>query len=305
MTRISRLLSIGAITLFVLSSACTMPVQVPATPSATLPTVQQLTIGPSLTADDTSSVTPAPAIPITGMDVVSLQCQFCVNNDAHAVLIMSNQAFFNVADPESGVTCLSAKEMDGRRILLCRGAQNASFVLNICVDNANCLEFPITLQPCPLVPVTGPGTPSAVPTVGALTPVILTPRNTLVPPTNRPGTNPTLTSAPSTPVPTNTNVVAPPATSTTEPLPEPSSTPEPPTVEPPQPTAQPPEPTAQPPEPTAVSGGGGGGGGGGEEDTFVICHVAQGNSNSRTTMTVSRNAWENVHSQHGDSRGAC
>ena len=300
MKRMSRLILIGAITLLVLSSACNVPALPASVPSATLPVAGQATSTP-LSIDIVNTDTPAPVIPITGMDVVSLQCQFCVNEEVHAVLIMSNQAFFHVADPDTGVTCLSAKEMDGRRILLCRGAQNASFTLNVCVDTTNCLEFPIKLQRCPLVPGAGTGTPTVPSTFVPLTPVILTPRNTLipstgVPPTGVPPTNAPSTVTPSTPVPTNTNASTPLPTSSTEPPPEPTSTPEPPTVEPA---------TVEPTEPIATSSQTGGGGGGGEEEQLVICHVSPGNPDQRRTITVSQSSWEEEHSQHGDSRGAC
>jgi hypothetical protein len=174
------------------------------------------------------------------MDVVSLQCQFCVNEEAHAVLIMSNQAFFNVADPGSGVTCLSAQEVNGRRILLCRGAQQASFSLNVCVDSANCLEFPITLQTCPLI---GSGTSTTTP----FAPILLTPispastpsqRNTVAPtatgirPTATleatvvtPVTEPTATEIGPVPSPVPTVVTEPPPPQPS-PIPEPSDTPE-------------------------------------------------------------------------------
>ncbi len=289
MKMLSRLVSIGAISLLFLATACTLPAGLPSTPSATLSAAEQSTAIPPSTAISTE--TPAPAIPITGMDVVSLQCQFCVNDETHAVLIMSSQAFFNVAEPNSGVTCLSAQEVNGRRILLCRGAQNASFTLNVCVDKANCLEFPITLQPCPLVPVTGSGTPTVAATFVPFTPVILTPRNNRVPPATEPGATNTATTVPATAMPTSTTVVTfVPTTSTTEPPPEATSTIEPATVEPPPPSA---------------TSGATGIGVLGLEGNLVICHVSQGSSNDRTTMTVSQASWDNVHSQHGDVTGVC
>lgn len=292
MTKITRLLSSGAILLLVLSTACNMPAP-PA--SGTLPAAGQVTNTP-LTINTVVSDTPAPVIPITGMDVVSMQCQFCVNEETHAVLIMSSEAFFSVADPSTGVTCLSAKEMDGRRILLCRGAQNAAFTLNVCVDNDNCLEFPITLQPCPLV--TGAGTLTAPATFVPLTPVILTPRNTLNPPPGGPSSGSPATAtaaivAPATTAPPNS---APTSTSAVPPVPTTIATTEPP---PPEPTSTAEPATVAPPPPSTVSGGGG------EEDSFVICHIPPGNPDQRRTMTVSQSDWDDEHSQHGDSRGAC
>jgi hypothetical protein len=168
MKRILRLILIGALTLIVISSACNLPAQPPGIQVATLPAAGHIT-STSSPVSTLSGGSPVPAIPITGMDAVSLQCQFCVNDEAHAVLIMSNQVFFSVSDPNTGVTCLSAQEIHGRRILLCRGVQQVSFNLNVCVDNANCLQFPITLQPCPLA---GTGTPT---TLTPFAPILLTP----------------------------------------------------------------------------------------------------------------------------------
>jgi hypothetical protein len=33
------------------------------------------------------------------------------------------------------------------------------FTLNVCVDNTNCKQMPLTLNPCPLIPQTGLLTP--------------------------------------------------------------------------------------------------------------------------------------------------
>jgi hypothetical protein len=295
MERISRLILTSVLALLILSSACNLPAQSLPTPPG------QFTATPSPITILSSTQTSTAFIPVTGVDVVSLQCQFCVNDETHAVLIISKLTSFNVSDPVSGVTCLMAKDVGDRRIVLCRGAPQASFNLNVCVDAANCLQFPITLQTCPLIPATGAGTAPVVPTFAPLTPVILTPQNaqdpspgdtsTIVPSTPVP-TNAGVTStvAPSTAVPTNTGVIPPLPTSATVPPPLPTSTAQPSTAEPPE-------------EPTATSSGTGGGGG--EGDSLVICHISPGNPDQQRTMTVSQSDWQNEHSQHGDSRGAC
>lgn len=259
MNIVPRRLLVCALFLILFVSSCNLPVASPAESIGTH-AVRQNTESPSQTIQLT------PLIPVTGVDVVSVQCQFCVHNEAHAVLIMSNQAFFNVAEPSNGITCASAKEIDGRRILLCRGAQQASFTLNICVDASNCLQFPVTLDTCPIIPQTGNGAGPII-TFTPRAPVLLTPINTLVP-------------AASTPVPAITDSNPPPVT-------EPSVT------EPPLPP-----PTVIVPLPTDGSGG--------EEETdVVICHIPPGNPENRRTMTVSQSEWEDEHSRHGDSLGAC
>lgn len=198
----SRLILSGWLGLLLLGTACSLPAQTPMVPTASISATPENTSTPAPTGTAINE-TPAVFIPITGMDVVTLQCQFCVKEEAHAVLIMSSQVFFNVSDPNTGVTCFSAQEQNGRRILLCRGAQQTSFDLNVCVANDNCLRFPIILQACPL---SGTGTPT---TLTPFTPLLLTPisasstpgpRNTPVP-----GTVPT-TETPA-PLPTETTVV--------------------------------------------------------------------------------------------------
>jgi hypothetical protein len=228
MKRISRLILIGMLALIVLTSACNLPAQIPPTPPGTPPSVGEFTGTPSPT-NTLSNETATPFIPITGMDVVSLQCQFCVNDEAHAVLIMSKLASFNVADPATAVTCLTAQETTDRRILLCRGAQESSFNLNVCVGNENCLQFAITLQTCPLIPQTGTGTP--VITFTPFAPILLTPRpgqSTPVPGPTQPETSPAPTTETTAPTPQPTIV-------TTEPPPEPTQI----TTEPPPQTSPP------------------------------------------------------------------
>jgi len=103
-------------------------------------------------------------IPITGDNVVFLQCQFCVAEETHAVLIFPASAYFDV-DQSSSATCLTADVVNNRRIVICRGPQETAFNISICSDPSNCLEFPVALQPCALLQ----GSNTAFP------PVILTP----------------------------------------------------------------------------------------------------------------------------------
>jgi hypothetical protein len=103
-----------------------------------------------------------------------MQCQFCVNNDTHALLIMPERASFVVLEPVVGINCLTAKVQNGQRVVLCRSANQPAFTLNVCIENANCLQFPIALQPCPGSPQTGVGTAIATfsgPTAVAVTPI--------------------------------------------------------------------------------------------------------------------------------------
>jgi hypothetical protein len=136
-------------------------------------------------------------IPITGDNVVFMQCQFCVGEETHAILIFPETAYFDV-DHSSPASCLTADVVSGRRIIICRGAQATSFNLSVCSDPSNCLQFPVVLQPCALLrnPVT------------TFPPVILTPvkkhksdngNNSAPPSVNQPTSLPPANSQPSEP----------------------------------------------------------------------------------------------------------
>jgi hypothetical protein len=234
----------GAVLLILLLGACNLPAVPP--PVSTESTTATVETQPTLPTS-TSELSPTAFIPITGMDVVSLQCQFCVKDQPHAVLIMSNQASFSVADPANGITCASAQEVNGQRILLCRGTQQSTFTLNVCVDANNCLQFPVTLQPCPLIPETGVGIGTPFVTSTPLTPIFLTPFNTLIPRPSRPRPTqtdeapplPTSTAAAATPQPTSTSGTSPLPTATDETIPTATEPPPAPTEETPAPTAVP------------------------------------------------------------------
>jgi hypothetical protein len=137
-----------------------------------------------------TSITVTPLIPITGENVVSQQCQFCVDNEVHAVLIFPDFAYFDVST-ETPVSCLTAAVTGGKRILICHGPQLTTFNLNVCSDPTNCLEFPVVLQPCPLLEAGA--TPAA-----SGTPYYLVPANTLKAPTRE--RTPAATAAPSSTV---------------------------------------------------------------------------------------------------------
>lgn len=208
MNVVSRALLFCALLLVAVSSSCNFPVATQAPVGTVLPSGPAATSAiPTSTLDLSASTA---MIPITGVEnIVSLQCEFCVNDEAHAVLILPESASFLVPDPLAGVTCLTVQVVNGRRIVICRGAQKTSFTLNVCVDNTNCTQLPITLNPCPLVPQTGLLTPRTTftPTIVALAsqPTAvpsISPSNTGTP------VNPS-TGMPATPVPTRMPTQAP------------------------------------------------------------------------------------------------
>ncbi len=209
MSRISRRILIGALVMIFLLSACDRLVLASPTPVWTVtPSGQPLSPTVVLPSATPAAGTLTPVIPITGENVVTLQCQFCVDAETHAVVLLPDSATFDVSS-DTPVSCLTASVTDGRRILICHGSSSTTFYLNICSDPANCSLFSVTLQPCPLVQADA--TPLATGTPSApinLTPVKPTknrtqPTDTAVPAgTSTPRAAPTA-STPATPLPTS------------------------------------------------------------------------------------------------------
>jgi hypothetical protein len=197
MSKISRQILIGALTVMFLSSGCGRLTLASPTPVWTdtprgQPPLPTMTPAASANATSTSvPITPEIQIPITGENVVSIQCQFCVDSEPHAILVFPDVAYFNV-DSSAPVSCLTADVVDGRRILICHGPQSTSFNLNICSDPSNCLQFPVALQTCSLLQ----GDASPLATTTPFAPFFLTPVNTLNAPNKKP-TQPAGTAVPS------------------------------------------------------------------------------------------------------------
>lgn len=236
-------LASGLLVIF-LSSACGAMAEGALTPVETILTdnpVQPVTPLPMSTAQPTATgLVITPLIPITGKNVVSLQCQFCVDGETHAVLVFPDIAYFDVV-AFTPVTCFTADVVNGSRILVCRGAQQTSFNLNICSDSTNCLQFPVALQECPLVQ---PGTPLVTST--PFTPFFLNPINTLEVREDDPS-QPSNTPVPSLTPPPDATTAPPPTSVTSEPPTNEPTDPPPPTDEP---TAEPTEPDDRPGRPT-------------------------------------------------------
>ena len=103
MKRISRIFLFGAVTVTLLAAACA-PVG-EGTPI--LPAQNDLTGSPTVFATDTAGTSQAtatnttltPSIPVTGLEVLSLDCQYCVDNIAHAQFVIPREANFRVTSP--------------------------------------------------------------------------------------------------------------------------------------------------------------------------------------------------------------
>src|SRR5512135_3118048 len=99
MKNVSHLFLFGALIFVLLTTACAGQ-QASPTPTATAPATAIIAATDTPAAADTSTVIPTttttPAIPITGANAVSVICQFCIDNLAHALLLIPAGATFTV-----------------------------------------------------------------------------------------------------------------------------------------------------------------------------------------------------------------
>jgi hypothetical protein len=128
-----------------------------------------------------------PVVPVTGMDIVLVDCQFCVDTLAHALLVLPDTATFEVVAANTTTTttttsalntnCSTIEVNNGKQVVLCSGPEMTPITLNICMNRNTCTSFPVQLLACPLTqapddgtgatttPTTGAGTVTAVPVI--------------------------------------------------------------------------------------------------------------------------------------------
>ena len=208
MNKISRFLLFGALTL-VLLTACTgqegsptaVGTTVPADVTAIFPPVvsqtAEIATNAAGTVDTTATIdTATPGVPLTGSDVILLECQYCIQGIAHALLVLPDTASYEtVADtatlstPGPDMGCNTVDTYQGRQVVICRAQENTSLNLNICTDGNNCQQLLVELQSCPLsqngtLEANGtntpePGLPKNTPVGGTTdTPVVVTATST-------------------------------------------------------------------------------------------------------------------------------
>ena len=199
MKKISRLFLFSALAIILLTAACAPEEEETPTGVATLPPVDltpsplatdgtgtagtETTATPDLTGtapaatDTTQTVatdtTQTSSIPVTGDEVILLECQFCVESMAHAVLVLSDVATFELVTSASTLStpgpdtgCETVQTFGGRQVVLCRAEENTSISLNICRDG-NCTELEVDLQSCP--DSNTPGAATNTPAPGGVT----------------------------------------------------------------------------------------------------------------------------------------
>lgn len=197
MQNLSRLFLFGASILVLLTAACAGQQGTPtATPQPSFTATVPSTDTPAATETASMTVTPdttlTPGIPITG-SIVSLQCQFCLDNAAHALLVIPAAATVTILTPTATVSsandvdtsCSSVETFRDKQVVLCRAPSNTSLNLNVCLDNS-CQQFTVTLQTCP---------PPTLNTASATTTVTVSPTVSRTPAAS-PTTSPTAVSSP-------------------------------------------------------------------------------------------------------------
>jgi hypothetical protein len=163
----------------------------------TLGSTENASTPATLVGTTATGITRTPGIPVTGLDIELVECQFCVDTLAHALLVLPDTATFDVTTPAASTTtstdalntnCSTIEVISGKQVVLCSGPEKTSITLNICTNANTCTDFPVDLQACPLTKsgtglptktqeAPGVGTASATPTPGRL----LTPSATATP----------------------------------------------------------------------------------------------------------------------------
>lgn len=190
MKKFSRLFVYGALMLALLTTACAeatpTTIVIPTEPgdstASLTPLGTEATASPVETLDGTTAVetaslpagtlvgqtpgtdtTQTPEVPVTGAELILLECQFCIQDAAHALLVLPDTATFEtvadaaaVSTPGPDTGCNTVDTYNGRQVILCRSQENTSINLNICTDGTNCTQLLVELQDCPDVIQPGP-----------------------------------------------------------------------------------------------------------------------------------------------------
>jgi len=141
------------------------------TPDLSTATASSGSVGGATQAPAVGSTRPA-GIPVTGQDIMLVECQFCVDTRAHALLVLPDTAIFKITSPASSTTtttdmqpnCTTVEINNGRQVVLCSGPEMTPLVVNICTDANNCTDFPVDLLACPLTQGGGSVSPAATQT---------------------------------------------------------------------------------------------------------------------------------------------
>ena len=114
---------------------------------------------PSIVGSPAAGLSPTAVIPVTGLDIMPVECQFCVDNMAHALLVLPDTATFEVASQSTTTTtgnttttvntnCSTIEVNNGKQVVLCSGPEKTAINLNVCVNASSgntCTNFPLQL----------------------------------------------------------------------------------------------------------------------------------------------------------------
>jgi hypothetical protein len=119
------------------------------------------------------------AIPVTGSEITLVDCQFCIDNLAHALLVLPDVSTFQLISPTpstnttttTAVSCSTIEVNNGKQVVLCSGPASTPVMLTICT-NGSCTNFPVNLQTCPVAQqqqaaTTAPDKSQSAPVAGA------------------------------------------------------------------------------------------------------------------------------------------
>lgn len=105
-----------------------------------------------------TGTTQSPVVPVTDQEIMLVECQFCVDTRAHALVVLPDTATFQITSPvpsantttDQQPTCTTVEVNNGRQVVLCSGPEMTPLVVNICTEATNCTDFPVDLLACPL-----------------------------------------------------------------------------------------------------------------------------------------------------------
>lgn len=119
---------------------------------------------PTIVGSPASGASQTAVIPVTGLEIMPVECQFCVDNMAHALLVLPDTATFEVVSQSTSTTtgnttttintsCSTIEVNNGKQVVLCSGPEKTAINLNVCVNANNgntCTNFPLQLLACPV-----------------------------------------------------------------------------------------------------------------------------------------------------------
>jgi hypothetical protein len=119
----------------------------------------------------TTAATQTPAGTAVAIDVNVIECQFCIDTRAFALLDVPAIVTFEIVDPASpdpDTVCNTVDTYQDRQVVLCRAPEETSITVNVCTDANTCSQVTVDLQACPdVIATTQPGaTNTNTPTTG-------------------------------------------------------------------------------------------------------------------------------------------